>query len=63
MSGIHENERNKKGDDDVGKTLDVTKLEERRDKITAALKEVEMIRAGKLPRKSAREFLQESRND
>lgn len=34
----------------------------RKPKISKALKEVEMIASGKLPRKSARDFLRESRH-
>jgi len=52
--------RIKKGDDLMAKmTLEHPSL--RKPKILDALKEVELIKVGKLPRKSAREFLKESR--
>jgi len=69
MCDSHKNDKksakDSKGDEYVPKTvtvsyLDITKT--RKTKILKALKEVEMIRSGKLPRESARDFLRESRN-
>lgn len=67
MCDSHKNEKksakNSKGDEDVFKTATLKIPETRKTKIYNALKEVEMIRSGKLPRKSARDFLKESRNN
>lgn len=56
------NAKNSKGAEDMAKTATINYPETRKPKILKALKEVEMIRSGELPRKSARDFLRESRN-
>lgn len=53
---------NNKGDENVAKTMDREFYEILADKnVSKALSEVEKIRAGLLPRKTARDFLKESR--
>jgi len=60
-----ENDKNNKGDEYMVKTATINYpdvSETRKPKISKALKEVEKIRSGRLPRESARDFLKESRN-
>lgn len=54
------NGKEKKGDEDMAKTtLDHPGV--RKAKVINALNEVDKIKSGKLPKKSARDFLKESR--
>lgn len=65
MCDSHKNDKNKKGDEGMVKTATINypnTNEARKPKILKALKEVDKIRAGRLPRESARDFLKESRN-
>lgn len=56
------NGKNNKGDEDMAKTATLQTPELRKTKTHKAIEEVRMIRSGKLPRQSARDFLRESRN-
>jgi len=59
------NNKQNKGDEEMAKTATVCypdNVKFREHKISNALKEVEMIESGKLAKKSARDFLKESRN-
>lgn len=52
-----------KGDEDMAKVAILNIPENRKTKVYSAIKEVKMIRSEKLPRKSARDFLKESRSN
>ena len=53
---------NIKGDEDMTKITSIEYPKTRKTKIESALKEVEMIKSEKFPRKTARDFLKESQN-
>lgn len=56
------NDKNKRRDEDMS-TETSQYPKSREEKITKALKEVEMIESGKISKKSARDFLKESRRN
>ena len=60
MCDSHKN--GEKGDEDMFKTVSIENPTSRKSNISKALKEVELIKSGKLSSKTARDFLKESRN-
>lgn len=65
MICVCENDKNggNNGEKDMAKLASLEYPIHRKDKTLQAIKEVELIKKGELPRKSARDFLRESRNE